>query len=749
MRLRFFFTLLAAILLDANAYGALTTNSWFLFSGKWENGANWSAGVPSSDDAVNTITNDLSSITVTVDTGTVTQHVINSCMTVSNLVVGRGSVISHTLFLNNANNTPGNIGMTILNSFTLNATGSLSITNSRLKVLSTLIDDGFVQLNTGLLTNGSAFVGNTGVGQMVVVDGTWQVRSLLTVGRTGGQGTVRVMGGTADVNQMILGSSSSAVGTIWLTGGELETIGAIGGTYPTHVIGNQGVGQVTVSNGTWRAGFIWMGGNPGGVGTLNFAGGMSTIAQLELGVITNTTSAVWITGGQLSVTGFCIIGESAIGQVTVSNGTWIARNVTVCAGTNTFTGVGGGSSGTLTVAGGTLSISGFLDVAQKNLATGTVWVTGGQVISPTTTVGESGVGTVIVSNGTWFAGPVHVGSKTNGQGTVTMAGGVVALGSGMIGESGAGRVTVMNGTFSAVSMCVGCGDGPGGTFTISGGQVVMTNGVGQIRVGGLGVGRMSVVGGSATVESVCVGCDNGPVGDLTMAGGSLTTLSNLVVGDCSVDGFGVVVMSGGSSFVTNAAHNATLEVRNGFFLLDGGLLVVDKLVATNVCVGIFDRSGGTLSVGTLVLDPNGDADGDGLPNGWEQAHGLDPLSSSGNNGPDGDPDGDGFTNLQEYLAGSDPQNPLSTPLQTTSLPRFTSILQSGNNIVLTWTATGGTTNQLQVTAGAGNGSYATNGFTNLGTQVLIGGSGVVTTNYTDVGGATNTSSRFYRVRLVP
>jgi len=56
---------------------------------------------------------------------------------------------------------------------------------------------------------------------------------------------------------------------------------------------------------------------------------------------------------------------------------------------------------------------------------------------------------------------------------------------------------------------------------------------------------------------------------------------------------------------------------------------------------------------------------------------------------------------------------------------------------------------LQVTNGGSAGSYSTNGFTNLGPQMVIGGSGVVTTNYTDTGAATNKPARYYRVRLVP
>jgi hypothetical protein len=51
-----------------------------------------------------------------------------------------------------------------------------------------------------------------------------------------------------------------------------------------------------------------------------------------------------------------------------------------------------------------------------------------------------------------------------------------------------------------------------------------------------------------------------------------------------------------------------------------------------------------------------DSDGDGLPDEWELAHGLDPFDPTGDNGALGDPDHDGMTNLQEYLAGTDPHN---------------------------------------------------------------------------------------------
>jgi hypothetical protein len=87
---------------------------------------------------------------------------------------------------------------------------------------------------------------------------------------------------------------------------------------------------------------------------------------------------------------------------------------------------------------------------------------------------------------------------------------------------------------------------------------------------------------------------------------------------------------------------------------------------------------------------------------------------------------------------------------TTTVPStvfINSIALQGNNVLLTWTTVGGSTNVVQVTNGSADGSYFTN-FVNLGPQIIPVGASMTTTNYLDIGGATNIPSRYYRIRLL-
>ena len=59
-------------------------------------------------------------------------------------------------------------------------------------------------------------------------------------------------------------------------------------------------------------------------------------------------------------------------------------------------------------------------------------------------------------------------------------------------------------------------------------------------------------------------------------------------------------------------------------------------------------------------NPARDSDGDGLPDVWEAARGLDPLVADGQ----GDTDGDGWSDFDELIRGSDPNDAASQPLDS-------------------------------------------------------------------------------------
>ena len=71
---------------------------------------------------------------------------------------------------------------------------------------------------------------------------------------------------------------------------------------------------------------------------------------------------------------------------------------------------------------------------------------------------------------------------------------------------------------------------------------------------------------------------------------------------------------------------------------------------------IYDGLTLDVEVGIGTFATQRDTDCDGLPDGWEVQHGLNPLSTEGDDGADGDPDHDGVTNAQELATDANPLN---------------------------------------------------------------------------------------------
>jgi hypothetical protein len=672
---------------------------------------------------------------------------------------------------------------------TLTVAGGVCGITSNLIIGSAINSTDTVWVTGGQLiaTNGSTIVSSNGVGQLTVSNGTMQISSL-NLGASSGSGTLTMAGGTTVITEGLqLGINSGAAGTAWLVGGQLYT------TNNTTYVGDIGSGQMTESNGTWLAGTVQLGNGGTGLasGTLTIAGGTANAAVMLIGGGVGSAGTVWVTGGQLILTNFNFgsqIGSTGIGQLTISNGVLLASALQL----------GGiaGAQGTVTIAGGTVIIpagGNGLDIAASTGSTGTVLLTGGQLYNTNndTLVGYSGVAQMTVLGGTWFAAGVEVGPAS--QGTLTIAGGTNTFNFGLyvggsdfgtgatsgtvwmtggqlmsdaiIGNFGPGQMTFSNGFWQGSSIVLDDGEVNGvadasGTLTIAGGSITMSSGLtvsldagttgtvwmtgGQLScgfstfIGEAGVGRMTVSNGTWQSGEVDIGFA-GAQGTLTVAGGTNDIYNTLEIGTPDCRGTGTVIVASGNLFVTNADGNAVLDLENGTFTLISGTVVVNEFVMTNACAH-FVRTGGTLIYNSAVLNPNLDADGDGIPNGYEQAHGLDPLNPAD---AQLDNDGDGFSNLEEYQAGTIPNNPNSTPFHITSIARA----QQGNGIVITWMTTGGKTNVVQATSGT-SGSYSNN-FTDISPIIVPSGSGLTSRSYTDIGGATNMPARYYRIRLVP
>lgn len=130
---------------------------------------------------------------------------------------------------------------------------------------------------------------------------------------------------------------------------------------------------------------------------------------------------------------------------------------------------------------------------------------------------------------------------------------------------------------------------------------------------------------------------------------------------------------------------------------------------------------------------NADSSGDGIPDSWRLQYFGSGTATNSRSCAACDPDGDGVSNLAEYLAGTNPTN-------SASALRITDIHRETNRVRVTWLTFAGKTNALERTAALTNTFSAI--FT--ATNTVAG-----TTNYLDVGAATNSPPRYYRIRLVP
>jgi hypothetical protein len=330
-----------------------------------------------------------------------------------------------------------------------------------------------------------------------------------------------------------------------------------------------------------------------------------------------------------------------------------------------------------------------------------------------------------------------MGQMAVSNGTVTISQFTLATFSNAVGRS-LGTLTMAGGSLKSLSsFTAGSDPGTTGIVWVTGGQIGVSTSMILGYLPSKSFGGMTISNGAVTTTLANIGNSRGLSGSLALYnGGVMTVYSNMLVGYCPQAATGSVLIAGGSLYVSNDTSTAVLDLSGGTLTLSSGLLYVDKFVITNTCAR-FVFTGGTLLYSQSLLSSNLDADGDGLPNYWEDQYGLGPLNPFGDDGGDGDPDGDGFTNLQEFQLGTNPKDPNSPPPF-----RVTSISPEGNNLRIRWTTFGGITNFVQA-ASSPKGPYV-----DISPAFVIPGvtMSASATNYLDIGEATG-AARFYRIRL--
>jgi hypothetical protein len=136
-----------------------------------------------------------------------------------------------------------------------------------------------------------------------------------------------------------------------------------------------------------------------------------------------------------------------------------------------------------------------------------------------------------------------------------------------------------------------------------------------------------------------------------------------------------------------------------------------------------------------------DSNGDGIPDWWTQKYfGGDGTTTNNLSCATCDPDGDGMNNVVEFQTGTDPTNSMSAL-------RILEIAMEADDMLLTWAAVGGKRYVVQTTTGY-KGSYSKS-FVDLDPSIVAPGTGETAVTVLHLGGATNSPTRYYRVRLVP
>lgn len=563
---RFHLDKLAAALLLAYATPALTASTYWLGdkSVDWDDGSNWTAGVPGVGYEVRLVRPGANPFVFYHDgVAPVALHTLQIGSDHMLHQLG-GSLESAYEFVGvHCDGDCGSSGSGL--GFHLQVAGS-NVVNLDLRVGHDAGSSGTYQLSNGTLSVGRDVVAGT---NYVDVIGS-------------STGVIIQEGGTHSVGRyLILGGWSGQDGTYTLAGGNL-TVGR------DSYVGPRGSGLYKQSGGTsttvgdFHVGGTISWGDGGGTGTATITGGALSVGG-HLLVGADGTGTLQQFDGTVTATGDLLVGQwpGASGTVQVFGGTMNAAQVIV----------GNMGTGNFTQSGGAIRTN------DLSLGTGGLYTLTGGVL----TVGYGGTSLGLYGAGALFAqsgGEHHTDRLRVGDrmaGTYNLTGGLLSTSQTIIGVQDPGASGVINhsgGLHKTTHLYLGdYPRGTVGTYNLSASGALEAN---AVTVGVEGTGIFNQSGGTVTAHEFSVG-QWGGTGTVTVSDGALNT-TRLTVGE---RGDGSFTQTGGivrADDVQVLGREAGADKRASYSL-SGGVLQTGWLLVGNGVSSAeakFEQAGGNV-----------------------------------------------------------------------------------------------------------------------------------------------------------
>jgi autotransporter-associated beta strand protein len=502
-------------------------------------------------------------------------------------------------------------GVSVANSSSVNATGTLDISQTSGVAIRTLSGSGAVQLGnqTLTITNGSTtFSGSIAGAGGVTVTGGMQIFS----GTNTYTGATTVTGGTLQLGSSVITNNISNSGTVgFFSTAGIAMSGVISGT---GAVSQTGTGTTTISAAQTYTGATTI---TNGTLALSGAGNLSATSGLIANGTFDVSAAIGVSLPTLSGNGTVQLGAQSL-TLTNASGNFGG----IIAGTGNFVLVSGNETlsgnssltGTVTISGGTLALSnsnavsaaarvivngsldisaagttGLIDSASIKSLAGSGSVLLGTRTLVLTSAADSFAGTISGSGGLTVSGGTQTltGSNTY-TGTTTVTAGMLVL-SGSASLAGTGAVAV-NGSFdiSAASNPLSIGSLSGsGTVALGSGNLTIKSASGDFAGVIGGSGRLILEGGVQTLSG-----SNNYTGGTLISGGTLKIGNGFNKGSI----IGDVTDNGILAFdrTDSATYGGTISGSGGIAQLGGGITI---LTGTNSYTGGTVISAGTLQIG--------------------------------------------------------------------------------------------------------------------------------------------------------